>query len=81
MEMRLDSVLLRNEGIISRRTRNDFVLVPSLSLMDDMDLISNLDSLVADIWERIDCINTVGEITVEVACLHDGRHEDIRDTA
>lgn len=81
MEIRLDSVLLRNEEIISQRTKKDFVLVPSTLSMDDVDRIYNLDSLGADIWERIDGINTVGEIIAEVADLHAGRHEDIRDTA
>jgi len=80
MEIRLDSIPLRNEDIISRRTDNDFVLVPSISSMDNMDRIYNLDSLGADIWERIDGINTVGEIIAEVAGHHDGRHEDISET-
>ena len=80
MDIRLVSIPFKNDEIISRRMGNEYVLVPRLSSMDDLDRIYNLDSIGADIWDRIDGIKTVGEIIADLADLYDGREEIRKNT-
>ncbi|NSW93526.1 MAG: PqqD family protein [Bacteroidales bacterium] len=58
----LDSVFSKAPGIVSRKTGNEYVLVPVIDNIADMNSVFILNETGAFIWEKIDGENTVGEI-------------------
>lgn len=58
----LDSVFSKAPGIVSRKTGNEYVLVPVIDNIADMNSVFILNETGAFIWEKIDGVNTVGEI-------------------
>lgn len=58
----LDSVFSKAPGIVSRKTENEYVLVPVIDNIADMNSVFILNETGAFIWENIDGRSTIGEI-------------------
>jgi hypothetical protein len=58
----LNSVLSHSPSVVTRKTGNEYVLVPIANNIADMDSVYTLNETGAFIWEQIDGIRTVGEI-------------------
>ena len=58
----LNSVFSKAPGIVSRKTENEYVLVPVIDNIADMNSVFILNETGAFIWENIDGRNTIGEI-------------------
>lgn len=58
----LDSVFSKSPGIVSRKTGNEYVLVPVIDNIADMNSVFILNETGAFIWENINGKNTIGEI-------------------
>ena len=50
-------------SVVSRKTGNEYVLVPVTGNIADMDSVYTLNETGAFIWEQIDGNRSVGEIT------------------
>ena len=60
--MDLNSVISRSAGIVTRKTGNEYVLVPVTDNIADMDSVYTLNETGACIWELIDGKRKVSEI-------------------
>lgn len=58
----LKSVLSHSSSIVTRKTGNEYVLVPVADNIADMNSVYTLNETGAFIWEQIDGIKTVEEI-------------------
>lgn len=58
----LNSVFSKSSGIVSRKTENEYVLVPVIDNIADMNTVFILNETGAFIWDNIDGKNTIGEI-------------------
>jgi hypothetical protein len=58
----LNSVVSHSPSIVTRKTGNEYVLVPVANNIADMDSVYTLNETGAFIWEQIDGKRTVGEL-------------------
>jgi hypothetical protein len=62
----MKSVLSRSSSVVTRKTGNEYVLVPVTDNIADMDSVYTLNETGAFIWEQIDGKRTVGEIIEKI---------------
>jgi hypothetical protein len=81
--MDLHSVPSRSSSVVTRKTGNEYVLVPVTDNIADMDSVYTLNETGAFIWEQIDGSRTIAEIiallTVEFDIDDDSAKEDVID--
>ena len=58
----LDTVLAHSPSVVTRKTGNEYVLVPVTNNIADMDSVYTLNETGAFIWEQIDGLRSVKEI-------------------
>jgi methyltransferase-like protein len=58
----LKSILSHSASVVTRKTGNEYVLVPVTDNIADMDSVFTLNETGAYIWEQIDGKKTVEEI-------------------
>jgi hypothetical protein len=58
----LNSVLSHSPSVVTRKTGNEYVLVPVANNIADMDSVYTLNETGAFIWEQIDGKRNVAEI-------------------
>ena len=58
----LNSIISRSPSIVTRKTGNEYVLVPIANNIADMDSVYTLNETGAFIWELIDGKMSVGDI-------------------
>jgi methyltransferase-like protein len=73
----LKSVPRRSESIVTRKTGNEYVLVPVTDNIADMNSVYTLNDSAAFIWELIDGKKNVEELIEAVT----GRYDIDRETA
>lgn len=62
----LNSVLSHSPSVVTRKTGNEYVLVPVANNIADMNSVYTLNETGAFIWEQIDGKKTTGEIIAAV---------------
>ena len=62
----LKSILSQSTSIVTRKTGNEYVLVPITNNIADMNSVFTLNETGAFIWEHIDGKRTVEEIITEL---------------
>jgi len=62
----LKSILSHAPSIVTRKTGNEYVLVPVTDNIADMNSVFTLNETGAFIWEQIDGKKTVEELIVEL---------------
>ena len=62
----LKSIISHSPSVVSRKTENEYVLVPIANNIADMNSVYTLNDTGAFIWEHINGINSVEEIINEV---------------
>jgi len=60
----LNSVPSRSASVVTRKTGNEYVLVPVTDNIADMDSVYTLNETGAWIWEQIDGKRTISEIII-----------------
>ncbi len=58
----LNSIISRSPSIVTKKTGNEYVLVPIANNIADMDSVYTLNETGAFIWELIDGKMSVGDI-------------------
>jgi hypothetical protein len=58
----LNSVLSHSPAVVTRKTGNEYVLVPVANNIADMNSVFILNETGAFIWEQLDGNRTVGEV-------------------
>lgn len=58
----LEKVPSHSPSVVTRKTGNEYILVPVAGNIADMDSIYTLNETGAFIWEQIDGKKTIGEI-------------------
>jgi methyltransferase-like protein len=71
----LKSILSHSPGIVTRKTGNEYVLVPVTNNIADMNSVYTLNETGAFIWELIDGKRNVEEIISSVTEEYDIDHE------
>ena len=61
--MDLKSVPAHSSSIVTRKTGNEYILVPVTDNIADMDSVYTLNETGAFIWEQIDGKRNLGDIT------------------
>lgn len=64
--MRLNSIPLHSPSVVTRKTGNEYVLVPVANNIADMNSVFTLNETGAFIWELIDGKRDVEEIIKEM---------------
>jgi hypothetical protein len=64
--MNLNSILLHSPSVVTRKTGNEYVLVPIANNIADMNSVFTLNDTGAFIWELIDGKRDVEEIIREL---------------
>jgi hypothetical protein len=67
----LKSILSHSTSVVTKKTGNEYVLVPVTDNIADMDSVYTLNDSGAFIWEQIDGKRTVGEIIDEIIKEYD----------
>jgi hypothetical protein len=67
----LKSILSHSTSVVTKKTGNEYVLVPVTDNIADMDSVYTLNESGAFIWEQIDGKRTVGEIIDEIIKEYD----------
>lgn len=67
----LESILTRSPSIVSRKTDDEYVLVPVTDNIADMDSVFTLNETGSFIWEKIDGTRTLGDILRELVAEYD----------
>jgi hypothetical protein len=62
----LKSILSRSDTVVTRKTGNEYVLVPITNNIADMNSVYTLNETGAFIWEQIDGKRSVAEIITEL---------------
>lgn len=75
--MNPDSVPQHQANIVTRKTGNEYVLVPVTNNIADMDSVYTLNETGAYIWEHTDGKRTVAELIA----LVEAEYETSRETA
>jgi hypothetical protein len=69
--MDLKSILTHSPSIVSRKTGNEYVLVPITNNIADMHSVFTLNETGAFIWEQIDGKRTVEDIIATLTTEYD----------
>ena len=69
--MNLKSVPVRSESVVTRKTANEYVLIPVTNNIADMNSVYTLNETGAFIWELIDGKNTIEELINAVVSKYD----------
>jgi hypothetical protein len=67
----LKSVLSHSPSVVTRKTGNEYVLVPIANNIADMNSVYTLNETGAFIWEQIDGKKTVEEIIAALTAEYD----------
>ena len=67
----LNSILTQSSSIVTRKTGNEYVLVPITNNIADMNSVYTLNETGAFIWELIDGKRTVDEIIIALTEEYD----------
>jgi hypothetical protein len=67
----LNSILSRSSSVVTKKTGNEYVLVPVANNIADMDSVFTLNETGAFIWEQIDGKKTVSEIIFALITEYD----------
>ena len=67
----LKSILSHSSSIVTRKTGNEYVLVPITNNIADMNSVYTLNETGAFIWEKIDGKRNVEEIIVALTTVYD----------
>jgi len=67
----LKSILSHSSSIVTRKTGNEYVLVPITNNIADMNSVYTLNETGAFIWEQIDGKRSVEEIIVVLTTVYD----------
>jgi hypothetical protein len=62
----LESKFTHSPSIVSRKTDDEYVLVPVTDNIADMNSVFTLNETGSFIWERMDGIHTLGDIVNDV---------------
>lgn len=71
----LKSVPSRSSSIVTRKTGNEYVLVPVANNIADMDSVYTLNETGAFIWEQIDGKKSVKDLIDEIVNEYDTDNE------
>jgi methyltransferase-like protein len=71
----LKSVLYHSPNIVTRKTGNEYVLIPVANNIADMDSVYTLNETGAFIWELIDGKRNIEEIICTLTEEYDIDHE------
>lgn len=74
----LNSVLAHSPSVVTRKTGNEYVLVPVTNNIADMDSVYTLNETGAFIWELIDGKRSVGVIIELLINEYDTDYETAR---
>jgi len=64
--MRLKSILSHSPSVVTRKTGNEYILVPIANNIADMNSVFTLNETGAFIWEHIDGKRDLEEIILEL---------------
>ena len=67
----LNSILSHSPSVVTRKTGNEYVLVPLANNIADMNSVYTLNETGAFIWEQIDGKRTLEEIIAAVTVEYD----------
>jgi hypothetical protein len=67
----LKSILTRSPSVVTRKTGNEYILVPITNNIADMNSVYTLNETGAFIWEQIDGIRDVEEIIFALITEYD----------
>jgi hypothetical protein len=67
----LNSILSHSPSVVTRKTGNEYVLVPVANNIADMNSVYTLNETGAFIWEKIDGKRTVSEIITAVTAEYE----------
>ena len=67
----LKSILSHSSSIVTRKTGNEYILVPITNNIADMNSVYTLNETGAFIWEQIDGKRSVEEIIVALTTVYD----------
>jgi methyltransferase-like protein len=67
----LKSILSQSASIVTRKTGNEYVLVPITNHIADMNSVYTLNETGAFIWEQIDGKRSIGDIITAVTAEYD----------
>jgi hypothetical protein len=67
----LKSILSQSASIVTRKTGNEYVLVPITNNIADMNSVYTLNETGAFIWEQIDGKRSIGDIIIAVTAEYD----------
>ena len=72
----LNSILSHSPSIVTRKTGNEYVLVPIANNIADMNSVYTLNETGAFIWEQIDGKRSVEELIAAVTAEYDIDYEN-----
>jgi hypothetical protein len=67
----LKSILSQSASVVTRKTGNEYVLVPITNNIADMNSVFTLNETGAFIWEQIDGKRSVEDIIIELVNEYD----------
>lgn len=67
----LQSILTHSPSIVSRKTDDEFVLVPVTDNIADMNSVFTLNETGSYIWEKLDGTRTIGDIIKDLTTEYD----------
>lgn len=67
----LKSILSQSDSVVTRKTGNEYVLVPITNNIADMNSVYTLNETGAFIWEQIDGKRSVEDIITELVKEYD----------
>jgi hypothetical protein len=67
----LKSILSQSDSVVTRKTGNEYVLVPITNNIADMNSVYTLNETGAFIWEQIDGKRSVEDIIIELVNEYD----------
>lgn len=71
----LNSVPIHSDSVVTRKTGNEYVLVPVVNNIADMNSVYTLNESGAFIWELIDGKSSIGEIINALTTEYDTDNE------
>ena len=75
----MDTVLKKSENVVFRKIEDEYILVPIVATVADVESIFNLNETGAAVWERIDGTKKLSDIIEDIKAEYESEGTEVEN--
>jgi len=79
MGIAMDTVLKKSENVVFRKIEDEYILVPIVATVADVESIFNLNETGAAVWERIDGTKKLSDIIEDIKAEYESEGTEVEN--